>query len=176
MIQVRPARFPDDRAGVLALDTSVTTDTVYRVAADETGIRLYETKVGGLRRKRFPLDDIDDPDRPWDAAWVAAQGERIVGFAATGLQPWNGRLVIWHLYVDTDWRGQGIGLQLLDAVMMEARNRGARSLWLETSSLNVPGVAAYRAMGFSLTGVDLTLYDGTPAEGEAALFLSLKPG
>jgi len=33
-------------------------------------------------------------------------------------------------------------------------------------------VTAYRALGFSLTGADLTLYDGTPAEGEAALFFS----
>jgi len=48
----------------------------------------------------------------------------------------------------------------------------ARHIWLETSSLNAPGVAAYRALGFSLSGVDLTLYDGTPAEGETALFFS----
>ena len=47
---------------------------------------------------------------------------------------------------------------------------GARHIWLETSSLNVPGAAAYRGMGFELTGLDLTLYDATPAEGEVALF------
>jgi hypothetical protein len=49
---------------------------------------------------------------------------------------------------------------------------GARHLWLETSNLNHPGVAAYRALGFSLTGMDMTLYDGTPAQGEVALFFS----
>ena len=34
------------------------------------------------------------------------------------------------------------------------------------------GIAAYRALGFSLTGADLTLYEGTPAQGETALFFS----
>lgn len=31
-------------------------------------------------------------------------------------------------------------------------------------------------MGFALTGVDATRYDGTPAEGEVALFLSRPVG
>ena len=62
--------------------------------------------------------------------------------------------------------------RLLAAVEAHAASLGARHVWLETSSLNVPGVAAYRALGFRLTGIDLTLYDATPAEGEAALFFS----
>jgi GNAT superfamily N-acetyltransferase len=122
--------------------------------------------------KRFPLDDLESPTRPYDQAWVASVGEVIVGFAGSSFEVWNKRLVLWHLYVDPAHRRQGIARQLLEAVEAEGVSRGARHLWLETSSLNVPGVAAYRALGFSLTGADLTLYDGTPAEGEAALFFS----
>ncbi|QTR01699.1 GNAT family N-acetyltransferase, partial [Saccharothrix algeriensis] len=52
------------------------------------------------------------------------------------------------------------------------RSRGARTAWLETSNVNVPAVRAYLRMGFTLCGLDTTLYRGTPAEGEIALYLA----
>ena len=69
-------------------------------------------------------------------------------------------------------RGLGVGRRLLETVAAHGGTLGARHLWLETSSLNVPGAAAYRALGFRLVGADLTLYDGTEAEGEVALFFA----
>jgi ribosomal protein S18 acetylase RimI-like enzyme len=50
--------------------------------------------------------------------------------------------------------------------------RGAINLWLETSNLNVPGIRAYRRLGFELCGADATLYLGTPAASEQALFFA----
>jgi hypothetical protein len=64
---------------------------------------------------------------------------------------------------------------LLSQVNEHAKAVGARNIWLETSSLNVPGALAYWRLGFQLAGLDLTLYDATPAEGEVALFFSRKP-
>ena len=69
-------------------------------------------------------------------------------------------------------RRRGVARALLQAVDVHAVASGARNVWLETSSLNAPGVVAYRSLGFSLSGIDLTLYDGTAAEGEVALFFS----
>jgi ribosomal protein S18 acetylase RimI-like enzyme len=43
--------------------------------------------------------------------------------------------------------------------------------WLETSNVNLPAVRAYERLGFRLCGLDTSLYEGTPAEGEVALFL-----
>ena len=51
--------------------------------------------------------------------------------------------------------------------------RGALHLWVETSNLNVPGIRAYRRMRFELCGADTTLYLGTPAANEQALFFAL---
>ena len=169
---VRPAVFPQDAAGIAAIDTSFTTRQVYEVGVMGDSIRLTLRDLEAALSKRFPLDDLESPKRPYDHAWVALEGERIVGFAATSFEPWNRRLILWHLYVDPPHRGRGIARQLLEMVDDHGVKRGARHLWLETSSLNVPGFAAYRALGFSLTGVDLTLYDGTPADGETAIFLS----
>jgi ribosomal protein S18 acetylase RimI-like enzyme len=172
MVVVRPAVLPDDAAGIAAIDTSFTTRQVYEVDVVGDSIRLTLRDLETALSKRFPLDDLGSPERPYDHAWVAVEGERIVGFAATAFEPWNRRLVLWHLYVNPPHRGRGVARQLLEMVDDHGAQRGARRLWLETSSLNVPGIAAYRALGFSLSGVDLTLYDGTPAEGEAAIFFS----
>ena len=172
MVVVRLAVFPDDIADIAAIDTSFATRQVYDVGVVGESIRLKLRVLGTVLSKRFPLDDLGRPDRPYDHAWVALDSEQVVGFAATSFEPWNRRLVLWHLYVNPSHRARGVARKLLEKVDDQGLERGARHLWLETSSFNVPGIAAYRALGFSLTGVDLTLYDGTPAEGETAIFLS----
>jgi ribosomal protein S18 acetylase RimI-like enzyme len=171
-VVVRSAVLPQDAAGIAALDTSFTTAQVYDVAVTGETVRLTPRALDAPLTKRFPLDDLHDPERPYDQAWVAVEDAAIVGFAATSYASWNRRLVLWHLYVEPTRRRRGIARALLDAVDAHAIARGARNVWLETSSLNAPGVAAYRSLGFSLSGVDLTLYDGTAAQGETALFFS----
>ena len=172
MITVRDARLPADAAAMVAIDTSFTTDVVFDVEATDDGFALVERKLRAPLTKRFPMDDLSDRDRQWSHAFIAEADGACVGFAAAGFESWNRRLVLWHLYVQPRMRGRGVGRRLVDEVAKLGRELGARSLWLETSNLNAPGVAAYRALGFSLTGIDLTLYEGTPAEGEIALFFS----
>lgn len=174
MISVREARLPDDAAAVAAIDTSFTTDAVFDLAVSGDAITLRRRKLDAPIVKRFPLDDLADPGRPWTHGFVALDGETVVGFAAVERQAWSGRMTLWHLYADTPARGRGVGRALVAAVMVEARRTGADHVWLETSNLNVPGVAAYRRLGFELCGADVTLYAGTPAEGETALFFARK--
>jgi ribosomal protein S18 acetylase RimI-like enzyme len=172
MIAIRAARLPDDPAAIEAIDTSFSTDVVFDVEADGGGFALRERRLATPRSKRFPLDDVRGDERPWSHSFVAEDGGVCVGFAAAGFEAWNRRLVLWHLYVQAGARGRGVGRRLLERVADLGRELGARHIWLETSNLNAPGVAAYRALGFTLTGVDTTLYDATPAEGEIALFFS----
>lgn len=167
---IRRAVLPDDAAGIAALDTSVVTTNVLAANAGPQGIALRS--IPQMVTKHFPIDDLEDPERPWSTGWVAVDGARIVGFAAVGFQAWNRRLVLCHFYVDSGRRGQGLGRRLMDVVLERARAEGARHVWLETSNRNPLGVAVYQALGFALSGLDLTLYDGTPSEGEFALFFS----
>jgi ribosomal protein S18 acetylase RimI-like enzyme len=169
---VRRAILPQDAAGIAAIDTAFTTRRIYDVGISGDEIRLELRQLDAPLTKRFPLDDLENPERPYDLAWVAVEEAAIVGFAAASYAPWNRRLVLWHLYVDPSQRRRGVARQLLRDVDAHGAACGARHVWLETSSLNAPGVAAYRSLGFTLSGVDLTLYDGTPAEGETALFFS----
>lgn len=172
MIAIREARLPDDAAAIEAIDTSFATDAVFDVEAGGDGFSLRERRLSAPLAKRFPLEDVQADDRPWSHGFLAEDGGVCVGFAACGFDPWNRRLVLWHLYVDPAARGRGVARALVERVAELGGELGARRLWLETSNLNVPGVAAYRALGFSLTGIDTTLYDATPAEGEVALFFS----
>lgn len=45
-------------------------------------------------------------------------------------------------------RGQGLGRRLAEAAIDEARRRGARTLFLETSPVLKPALALYRSLGF----------------------------
>lgn len=170
MIEVRPVRLPGDIDAVEALDAGVETDAVLAAIPGENGFEFI--LMGDRVTKRFPLEAVFAEDRRWDTAWVAIEDDAICGFAACAFEPWNRRLVLWHMYVDAPSRRRGVGWRLMEQVQAEANQRGALHIWLETSNRNLPGIEAYKAMGFMITGLDLTLYDGTDAEGEFAVFLS----
>jgi ribosomal protein S18 acetylase RimI-like enzyme len=118
--------------------------------------------------KRFALDLGSKHE--WERTWLALARDQPLGVVATQQEPWNRRVIIWHLYVDAGRRRQGIGRRLLDTAFVAAREAGARTAWLETTNLNLPGIRAYERLGFELCGLDTGLYDATPAEGEVALF------
>ena len=174
MFVIRPARRLQDIPALSALDISFSTDTVYRVAQDGLSFRLVEETATPPLHKSYPFDPTDPEERGnWTHAVVAKAGERLVGFAAAQYVAWNRRAVIWHLYVARDYRGQGIGTRLLDSAEGFARDVGARCLWMETQNVNVPAVRFYLRSGFTLCGLDTSLYDPEgPAGGEVALFFS----
>ncbi|MEV4441986.1 GNAT family N-acetyltransferase [Streptomyces sp. NPDC049577] len=170
----RPAR-PGEHEAADALDNSFTTTTVLRVTADEDGFRLHETPVSPPLRKVFP----DEPDEPAGPAGpegaelvVAELDGEVRGAVTTVYESWNRRLVIADLRVAPGHRGRGIGRGLMDRALARGRAVGARTAWLEVSNVNAPAVRAYRRMGFTVCGLDTTLYTGTPAEGELALFMA----
>ena len=170
-IEIRAADSARDAALIRSVDTSFETDVIFDVDADSSGFRLAERSVDPPVVKRFPLSD-PFPAGEWERAWLALDGAEAVGVAGIGYEPWNRRMVIWHLYVSPGHRRRGIGRRLVETALAAAREAGALSAWLETSNVNVPGVRAYERLGFRLCGLDTSLYDGTPAAGEVALFLS----
>lgn len=168
-IAIREIRLPQDRLALEHLDTSFTSDVIYEVTASGDGFHLTPARASPTVQKSFPIDDLDN--RQWDSAYVVDDGQ-IRGFIATAFETWNRRLVIWHFYVAPTHRRKGFGRRLLERALEHGREQGARLAWLETTNLNYPGVQAYRRLGFELCGLDSTLYRGTGAEGEIALFLA----
>ncbi|MCS0634829.1 GNAT family N-acetyltransferase [Streptomyces sp. LP05-1] len=192
---LRPAR-PSDAPAIAALDSSFTTGTIYQVVAGEHGFTLRETPVDPPLRKVFPADGPDDepeddePDdgpgrRPGDHApdggagagpgrtrtVVAEADGALCGFVTASFEPWNARLTVEDIEVAPGHRGRGVGRALMEQAAAFGRECGAGQLWLEVSNVNVPAVRAYLRMGFTLCGLDVSLYENTASAGEQALFM-----
>lgn len=150
-------------------DTSFTSELVYFVVSGEDSLQLQLATAPSPIQKRFPLD-LNELN--WDQGFAAEEDGKLCGFLATRYEPWNRRLVIVHFYVDRDRRRWGIGRRLMEQAIEVGHLVGARTAWVETSNYNYPGILAYQRLGFSLCGFDLTLYQGTPCEGEFAIYLA----
>ncbi|MEU7569040.1 GNAT family N-acetyltransferase [Streptomyces fradiae] len=180
---------PEDDDAIGAVDGSFTTGTVFEVVAREDGFALREVAVEPPLTKVFPDDDPeDDPEDGEDGedgggdgagdaggprVFVAADGDgAVAGYAAVSYSAWNRRLVVEDIEVVPGHRGRGVGRGLMERAAAYARECGAAHLWLEVSNVNAPAVRAYRRMGFTLCGLDVSLYDGTASRGEFALYMS----
>ena len=94
MIALRPIQLPADQRAVLQLDTSFTTDRVYRVQVTPTSFTLLEDVVHPPLHKFFALDHELDADRMWEYGIVAEDNNTIVGFVALRSEHWNRRTAI----------------------------------------------------------------------------------
>jgi GNAT superfamily N-acetyltransferase len=174
---IGPVRWPDDQPQLEALDTSYTTDRIYRVRRGPLSFELVEAAVvPALHRPGYPPPLRDDAERlrGMGHVVVAREGDSIVGVAAAALSAWNRRVQVEHLYVTAPARGRGTGRALMASVVAFARRAGAHCVWLETQDVNYPAVQFYRRLGFHLCGVDQRLYDPASANGgDTALFFAL---
>jgi len=74
--------------------------------------------------------------------------------------------------VSPDLRKRGIGKALLETVLARAKQEGLRGILCETQSTNVPAIRLYQKLGFTIQGLDLSLYSNQDLErGEIAIFL-----
>lgn len=97
-----------------------------------------------------------------------------MGIALTEPQAWNRSLMVHELHVAPEYRGQGFGRRLVKSAAAHGRAMGVRCAVCETQSANVPAIRFYRAMGFGLEGVDLSLYTNHDRErGEVAILMKL---
>jgi ribosomal protein S18 acetylase RimI-like enzyme len=105
----------------------------------------------------------------------AYEGEDLVGFALNEPRRWNNTLWVWEFHVAESHRRRGTGRILMEAVVEKARQAGFRVVGLETQSTNIPAISFYRAVGFEIDALDLSLYTNTDAiNGEVAIFMKRK--
>jgi GNAT superfamily N-acetyltransferase len=171
LISIRALEWPSDRAAVLAIDTSVILDYVYRLKREGNSFSLEVVEQSPPETKRYDL--ADEEDSIARAAWarVALHDGEIVGVATMNYEAWNRRARFEHLYVDKAFRGQGVGRLLVKAALAEAEAVGMRCLWVETQTINAPAIEFYKHLGFKWCGFDTSLYDSaTIAPSEEAIF------
>jgi ribosomal protein S18 acetylase RimI-like enzyme len=81
-------------------------------------------------------------------------------------------LEVWRFYVSHEWHGRGIAQALMDRVKAEARERGARTLWLGVWEKNDRARAFYAKCGFAGVGEHIFLF-GTDPQTDRVMALSL---
>ena len=86
----------------------------------------------------------------------------------TGAEP----LEIWRFYVSHEWHGRGIAQALMDRVKVEARERGAKTLWLGVWEKNDRARAFYAKCGFADVGDHIFLF-GTDPQTDRVMAMSL---
>ncbi len=76
----------------------------------------------------------------------------------TAVEAWSNRLRVTELWIDDEYRRQGIGTALMDIAIARARVEKRRAVMLETQSRNENAIAFYLAYGFTLIGFNACEY------------------
>jgi ribosomal protein S18 acetylase RimI-like enzyme len=173
VLALRRLRWPDDRRAICALDTSFTTERVYRVVATGTAFTLLETTVSPALHKVYDLTSDVDSLPALDHVLIAERDNRVAGVAALSHDVADRRAIVRHLYVDRAYRGQGIGRSLMDAMVARAEQWQARCVWLETQDVNYAAIQFYQRAGFQWCGLDLSLDErnGSITDETAVFFM-----
>ena len=169
-ITIRELDRTKDQRAVESIDTTFETRTVFELVTTPRSIELVERELAQPLAKRYSIAEVFAHWAQWDVGWVA-EDDGVRGFATVEYEPWHRRLVLWFLYISPEWRRRGVGRALLERVEAYGRELGATHVWLETSNVNVPGIAAYARLGYTLCGAD-RLYYGAYMPGETAIYLA----
>lgn len=154
------------------LPIEYTTDSYYDVSLSRT----EDGWKADFSVARFPYpvthtqEEFDYPDKLFQKHWKGAyaygafDGEKLIGAIELYPEKWANRIRVPELWVDKNYRKQGLGKRLMEIAKAQAKKRGARMLILETQSCNFNAVGFYLHEGFDLveflscdyTNTDLT--------------------
>ena len=97
-------------------------------------------------------------DDPQFHTLVSEQEARPAGFCMLSIGDGIGEVVA--VAVDPLWQGQGIGKQLMQAIVEDARGMGLTLLVLKTATRNLSAQGMFRRIGFEETGRMAGFYAG----------------
>jgi len=180
MAVIRP--LPSIDASLLErLITGYTSTETYRVARVETADTIrFELRLTPLEQpfvKRYPPLDSTELQRYRNLAaaghaFGVFESETCIGIALCEPQRWNSSLYVCEFHIALEFQRQGIGRALMAAVEAHARAAGLRCIVCETQTTNVSAIHFYRALGFTVDALDLSLYSNDDLErGEVAVFM-----
>lgn len=107
-----------------------------------------------LERRSFPTDAWSEQTMGTEITsdhniyLVEEQGGAVIGYGGVRALRGGSDADIQTIALDPDWRGRGIGRELLRALIAAARYRGAREVFLEVRADNPSAEGLYLAEGF----------------------------
>jgi len=142
-VTLRPFR-PADRSAIRRITAaSFEHASVYALA---------ERKYGPFRRVPWQERKLADVDADLDAgpeeAFVAAEGDQVIGFITTRADEHTGIGHILNVAVDPSHQGRGIGSALIQHALDYFRSKGMTHAKIETLVGNAAGEHLYPKLGF----------------------------
>jgi len=175
MTLIRPAELADLEA-ILAIDHSYVTDHVWQ---------MDEHRTAGEHEVTFRLTQLPRPVRaalPYDSAtlkrclyrcdylWVAQVNQEIAGYIGLVLVPWQSAGLVPIFAVAPAARRKGVGSQLLQAAIRQARTEGLSAITLSVAAKNYPATCFCQARSCRLSGYTDRYY----ASNDIALFFTYR--
>ncbi len=179
MIEIRPLH-QLDTARFHELSAGYTSPAAYRVSKSEDdsetiiSLKLHNLETPYPKEWKPNSGDDERYDRMISQGLSAGvyDSERLVGIAIAEQQVWNRTLWIWEFHIDQDYRGRGLGRQLMDHMAVTGKEVGCRVMVCETQNTNVPAIRFYRKVGFEVGAVDLSYYTNRDiTDFEVAVFM-----
>ena len=132
---------------VINLDNFDRSQGVKRVYANKNGKFLLKDQIWtmdwSLEHKRKVAANLKSDECIAYAVW---ENEKVIGFVSVMKALIGSRMVLDIIQVDRAFRGQGIGRQLFTLAVAEAKNAGAKELYI-SACCSEETVNFYKAMG-----------------------------
>ena len=82
-------------------------------------------------------------------------------------------MYLYDLKVNREYRGRGVGRQLVEAAKAAAAEAGYRGIYTIGQDNNLAACLFYIRNGFRIGGLDTEVYKGTKQEGKADIIFYL---
>ncbi|CAH1193030.1 Streptothricin acetyltransferase A [Paenibacillus auburnensis] len=162
-----------EQARSIEMDSSFIIDSMLNLTINGGQIEYKVIELASYRKSYEELSAGDFKEyigNPNKTCYLAYAGEVIVGQILLK-KHWNKYGYVDYLKVDNEYRGFGIGRQLIGRARLWAEAGGMPGLMLETQNNNVRACKFYESCGFVIGGFDYLLYKGLhPHANEAAIY------
>jgi ribosomal protein S18 acetylase RimI-like enzyme len=175
--------------------TEISLDTLREIIVGHTSHEVFsvhkienDTEIGfrlQLKPLPEPVKNTWQPDQgdleEYEKAFAqrtclgAYLSDKLVGVAIAECRHWNKTLWVWEFHVHPEYHRRGIGWLMMEEMVDLAKEKGMRVVVCETQNTNVTAIRFYRAMGFTMDGVDLSYYSNEDYRNDAvAVFMKRK--
>jgi ribosomal protein S18 acetylase RimI-like enzyme len=173
-MQIYPAELVDLN-DCCQMNMSYTTDYVWQMRTGENGrameIHFDLARLPRPMRVEYPRlpDELFEHWQHKDCFLIGRNApDDMVGFVDAQTWSWQSLLWICNLVIAPDYRRQGFGAKLLEAVVQWARERNLSRLMLDLQTKNYPAISFVQKHGFQFCGYNERYY----SNGDIALFFS----
>ena len=121
----------------------------------------------------FPDENYNFDKMSEKSVFIGAYcGEKCIGLAIMQ-QAFLKYMYLYDLKVNQEYRGKGVGKQLIEEAKKVALDNGYRGIYLQGQDNNLGACLFYLKCGFRIGGLDTEVYKGTTQEGKADIIFYL---